>query len=503
MTSCAKVLIVDDDPTSIQVLFAALEGSAEVRFATSGADALASLADDPPDLVLLDASMPGLSGYSTCRALRQVLPDLPVIFITASSDLASELRALEAGAVDFITKPINPPLVRARVEVQLTLKEQRDLLRAREASVRAALGENERLVAELRSALDQVRTLSGFLPLCMYCKKVRDDQGYWARVETYITEHTDALVSHGMCPDCMKRLMEAEGMEVPPPETPLQEPERPRGPAPRRASLAEAFRVTFHGTGPRTVLLANGFGTTQEVWSHQVAALKERFRVVTFDHAGATPATAPLYQASRHKGLFGFAEDLVRLVEGLGLEGATFVGHSMSGMIGLLAACAAPGLFERLVLIAASARYLDDPSRAYVGGFSKPQLEEILGSMDRDYAAWANGFSAAAMGNPERPDLSASFARSLKSLYPETALAIFGAVMGSDHRAGAERYRKLGLPTLLLQTREDPAVPRAAADWLARATGGELRVLDAEGHFPHLAAPAAVTREILAFLERP
>lgn len=187
MTS-RSVLVVDDDPAAIQILYGALEGTASVRFATSGRDALERMAEAPADLVLLDAHMPGMDGFETCRELTRAHPDVPVLFLTAASDLAHELRE-------------------------------------QEARVRAALVDKERLVAELRGALEQVKTLSGFLPICMYCKKIRDDQGYWERVESYISARSQAWFSHGLCPDCEQRVYEAEGLgprdaEPAPAETP-------------------------------------------------------------------------------------------------------------------------------------------------------------------------------------------------------------------------------------------------------------------------------------------
>ncbi|MCC7276936.1 MAG: diguanylate cyclase [Chromatiaceae bacterium] len=121
MTADARILIVDDDPAAIEILEQALAGLGEVCFATGGADALALLARDPVDLVLLDANMPDLDGFATCHILKQEYPDLPVIFVTAYSEEGREIRALEAGAVDFIHKPIRPTLVRARVAVNLKL----------------------------------------------------------------------------------------------------------------------------------------------------------------------------------------------------------------------------------------------------------------------------------------------------------------------------------------------------------------------------------------------
>lgn len=126
----SQILIVDDDPTAIQVLNKAVADLGECRFALGGRAALEMLRDFAADLVLLDAAMPGLDGYSTCRAIKREHPDLPVIFVTAAHDPESEVRALEAGAVDFISKPVVPQVVRARVSTHLKLKAQNDLMQA-------------------------------------------------------------------------------------------------------------------------------------------------------------------------------------------------------------------------------------------------------------------------------------------------------------------------------------------------------------------------------------
>jgi diguanylate cyclase (GGDEF)-like protein len=124
-----KLLIVDDDPLAIQSLYNVVDEFGAIRFATSGHAALLLMAEDEADLVLLDANMPDLDGFATCRLLKNEYPETPVIFVTAASDPASEVQALEAGAVDFISKPLNPPVVKARVRTQLQLKENSDRLR--------------------------------------------------------------------------------------------------------------------------------------------------------------------------------------------------------------------------------------------------------------------------------------------------------------------------------------------------------------------------------------
>ncbi|WP_295452336.1 diguanylate cyclase [uncultured Thiodictyon sp.] len=147
MITTVRILIVDDDPAAIEALEHALAGLGELCCATGGAQALALMADDPVDLVLLDANMPDLDGFATCHSIKQEYPDIPVIFVTAFGDEVHEVRALKAGAVDFVHKPIKPPVVRARVGVHLRLN-------ALNAELRALSGRDALTGIANRRALD-------------------------------------------------------------------------------------------------------------------------------------------------------------------------------------------------------------------------------------------------------------------------------------------------------------------------------------------------------------
>ena len=189
-----KILIVDDTPANIQILNETLKDDYEIYFAMNGKDALQNAQKVIPDLVLLDIMMPGMDGYEVCGALKRnsLLKDIPVIFITALNQEDHETKGLGLGAVDYITKPFNPEIIKLRVNNHLELKRHRDALALR----------NE----ELREALSKIKTLSGLLPICASCKKIRDDKGYWSQIEAYVSRHTDAEFSHSICPDCAKRL---------------------------------------------------------------------------------------------------------------------------------------------------------------------------------------------------------------------------------------------------------------------------------------------------------
>jgi response regulator RpfG family c-di-GMP phosphodiesterase len=187
------VLIVDDDQSSIEILSEALGDDYEIVFALNGAQALSTAYNERVDLILLDLVLPDMSGYSVCRSLKAhpVVKDVPVIFITAMGDAEQEAAGLELGAVDYISKPIQPMIVRLRVRNHLELKIQRDAL--------------EQKNKELHEAIGKIDLLSGLIPICAECKKIRNDSGYWEQIEYYLHTHSGVAFSHGICPTCAEK----------------------------------------------------------------------------------------------------------------------------------------------------------------------------------------------------------------------------------------------------------------------------------------------------------
>ncbi|PYV17316.1 MAG: response regulator [Acidobacteria bacterium] len=187
-----KVLIVDDDPVSRRVLEAFLaRWGYEVWQAENGTAALEKLAaNDAPRLAILDWMMPGLDGVEVCRRLRAAQPPLPIylIVLTAKGNSEDIVEGLGAGADDYVTKPFHREVLRARVQVGERVLALQTKLRER--------------VEELEAALAKIRTLQGLLPICSYCKRIRDDRNYWQQVEEYFGEHSGAEFSHGICPEC-------------------------------------------------------------------------------------------------------------------------------------------------------------------------------------------------------------------------------------------------------------------------------------------------------------
>lgn len=195
-----SILLADDDPVSRHLLSATLEkGGYAFVTASDGLEAWRALqADDGPRLAILDWMMPELDGLEVCRKVRDFLPTRStyIILLTARDSHEDLLRGLHSGADDYIAKPFDPRELRARVEVGLRVLELQRALADR--------------VRELEDALARVKALQGLLPICSYCKKIRNDQNYWQQVEGYISEHSEAEFSHGICPDCYDRFVKPD-----------------------------------------------------------------------------------------------------------------------------------------------------------------------------------------------------------------------------------------------------------------------------------------------------
>lgn len=192
-----RILIAEDEAMSRRVLESTLSRwGFEVVSCVDGDEALIEFEKlNPPLLAILDVLMPGATGIEICKSVRQKAGVVPpyLILLTARSDKPDVVRGLEAGANDYITKPFDPAELRARINVG-----------AQMVSLRQKLAQR---VSELELALSQVKTLEGMLPICSYCKSIRDDRNYWQGVEEYLRDHSSAEFSHGICPTCYERVV--------------------------------------------------------------------------------------------------------------------------------------------------------------------------------------------------------------------------------------------------------------------------------------------------------
>lgn len=217
------VLVVDDELLSVEILCNLLEDEYDIIKASGGAEALKIIYQTTPDIILLDLLMPDVDGYEVYRNIRRIpaLDGTPVLFITALANTQCESAGLEMGANDYIHKPFNAGLVRLRIKNLLALSQQRSLLLQRseelyllnkklaeEISQKVAIQKaNEELIRKLEETLAQVKRLEGIIPICSYCHKIRDDNDGWRRLEQYLVDHSEAQLSHGVCPECYAKQM--------------------------------------------------------------------------------------------------------------------------------------------------------------------------------------------------------------------------------------------------------------------------------------------------------
>jgi sigma-B regulation protein RsbQ len=244
------------------------------------------------------------------------------------------------------------------------------------------------------------------------------------------------------------------------------------------------------------MVFAHGYGCDQAMWRLIAPAFRDQYRLVLFDHVGAGRSDLTAYNRQKYSSLHGYADDLLEICAALDVERGVFVGHSVSAMIGALAAIKEPDRFDRLVLIGPSPRYIDEDG--YVGGFTREDIAALLDFQDSNYLGWASSLAPAIMGNPERPELAAELADSFCRADPAIARQFAAVTFLSDNRADLPRVRTR---SLILQCRQDAIAPPSVGEYVHRhLADSELVILDATGHCPHLSAPAETIAAIKRFL---
>lgn len=188
------ILIVDDELINIKIAEKILQNAGyDTISTTQGTEALELAVQKKPDLILLDIMMPDIDGFEVCENLASFpeTRDIPIIFLTALHDKANIVKGFEVGARDHLSKPFHKEEFLARIKTHVQLKK--------------LIEKQANLVKELKKALDEIKQLSGLIPICSHCKKIRDDKGYWLKVEQYIQKNSNCEFSHGICPDCMEK----------------------------------------------------------------------------------------------------------------------------------------------------------------------------------------------------------------------------------------------------------------------------------------------------------
>ena len=244
-------------------------------------------------------------------------------------------------------------------------------------------------------------------------------------------------------------------------------------------------RVT--GRGDMTLVLGHGFGCDQTAWSKLLPWLEAEFRVVSFDFAGCGPDGEVNYDQRRHGSLFGYADDLVEILDELHIEECIYIGHSVGSMVGAAASVARPRAISQLVMIAGSPCYLNQ--EGYHGGFEQSHLDDLYDGMSTNFQAWAAGFVPMVVGVPNQPVVD-EFSRTLFMMRPDIAQAMARVIFQSDMRALMPR---LQCTVHIVQPRKDMAVPMQVAEWMQdRIRHATLNMIETEGHVPHISEPEIV-----------
>jgi sigma-B regulation protein RsbQ len=260
--------------------------------------------------------------------------------------------------------------------------------------------------------------------------------------------------------------------------------------------VRERNNIRVFGDGTQPMLFAHGFGCDQNMWRFVTPYFEEDYRIVLFDYVGSGQSDLSAYDATRYGTLDGYADDVLDVIRALDLRDVIFVGHSVSSIIGVLAANQEPDRFDRLILIGPSPRYINDPP--YVGGFDRKDIDGLFEMMDRNFIGWANFLAPAIVKNPDRPELGQELVESFCSTDPVIARRFAEATFLADNRAD---LAALTIPSLILQCSDDMVAPTEVGRYMhAQLPESTFRQMNATGHCPHMSDPeetAALMKEYL------
>lgn len=255
--------------------------------------------------------------------------------------------------------------------------------------------------------------------------------------------------------------------------------------------------VRIFGKGTQPMIFAHGFGCDQNMWRYITPAFEDHYQIILFDYVGCGKSDLAAFNKERYAVLEGYAQDVLEICAALQLEQAIFVGHSVSGMIGLLAAIHQPAYFAHLIMIGPSPCYINDGE--YAGGFSRQDLTGLLDTMEKNYIGWSNFLAPKIMAHPDRPELGQELTESFCSTDPVVARVFAEATFFSDNRADLQ---KVQVPSLILQCSDDIIAPMEVGQFLSRhLPHSTLKVLQATGHCPHMSEPGETIESIQEYLK--
>lgn len=261
------------------------------------------------------------------------------------------------------------------------------------------------------------------------------------------------------------------------------------------ADVLRRNNVTVSGNPDgRVMVFAHGFGCSQEIWHAVAPSFEDDYKVVLFDHVGSGRSDLSAYNRGKYDSLDGYADDILEILEALDAADVVFVGHSVSGMMGVVASVKDPSRFGRLLLVGPSPRYVDDGP--YKGGFTQADIDGLLDSLDANYLGWSATMAPVITGNPDRPEIGEQLTSLFCSTDPSIARHFARVTFLSDNRRDLSHVT---VPTVVVQCSDDVIAPAVVGDYVHdQIPGSTLVTLDATGHLPSLSGPDELTAVIRA-----
>ena len=254
--------------------------------------------------------------------------------------------------------------------------------------------------------------------------------------------------------------------------------------------------VKVIGNKEKVIMFAHGFGCDQTMWRHIIPSFLDDYKIVLFDYVGSGESDLSVYNAEKYASLKGYVRDVLDIVEALELRDVIFVGHSVSSMIGMLAAIQKPDVFQKLVMIGPSPRYLND--HEYYGGFDERDIHEMLDMMEMNFIGWASYMAPIVAATEKHPAVAKEVEKSFSSTNPKITKQFAEVTFFSDHRKDLE---KSSSPVLIIQCSEDSIVPIQVGEYLHHhIENSEFKIMDVKGHYPHLSHPCETAEIIKGYL---
>jgi sigma-B regulation protein RsbQ len=262
-------------------------------------------------------------------------------------------------------------------------------------------------------------------------------------------------------------------------------------------NIQKRNNVNIKGKGTQPIVFAHGYGCDQNMWRYVYPDFLEEYKVVLFDHVGAGNSDESFYNKEKYNDLQGYADDILEICDDLDLQNIIFVGHSVSSMIGVLAANKQSSRFADIIMIGPSPCYIN--KNGYKGGFDQEDIDELIEALDSNYLGWSSNMAPVIMGNADRPELGEELTNSFCRTNPEIAKHFARVTFLSDNR---EDLNQFNVPSLVIQCKEDVIAPQEVGEYVHNnTTNSSFKIIDATGHCPNLSAPKETIEAIKTYLE--